>query len=416
MKKFAYAALGLSIFGAIISGILILEHYNPDNAISRLFCGSELINPCTALSQSKYAELFGIPVAAYGLLFYLSVLFIILIADYAAERYYAFSLAILLPLTLASILADIALGIFLIMMKLPCLLCIATYAVNLAMMGVLVWWYKTAKVQEKWTLPELYRELFFNIHVSSDRKAFYASFVLFIFLLPYAVFSTSGILKLRSDTTRPSKEQIQFELQNFYKQPVEKIEFPQNGMILGNPEAGVSLVVFTDFLCSYCYKFYLVEEYLLSKYGGQIKIIYFNYPLDKGCNPNLSKTIYKYSCTASRAILAASEAGILHRYIMKHFADYKNTDHEYDPGRAVEILESLNTVERKGMDGRKFLAAMNSGKTALLLEDHLRLAKKLGVDGTPTIFVGNRKIDGYRPIEVLDIIVKNELARKKLSQ
>src|SRR5208337_3616108 len=117
MKKFAYAVLGLSIIGAIISGILLLNHYNPGTALVSLFCGSGPVNPCTELSGSGYAELLGVPVAAFGLMFYLGVLFIILIADYAEERYHDYALAVLIPVVTVSILVDIALGIVLINLK-----------------------------------------------------------------------------------------------------------------------------------------------------------------------------------------------------------------------------------------------------------------------------------------------------------
>ena len=46
---------------------------------------------------------------------------------------------------------------------------------------------------------------------------------------------------------------------NFYQTPAQKIDFPDSGIILGNPEAEVTLYVFTDFLCSACYEFYRIE-------------------------------------------------------------------------------------------------------------------------------------------------------------
>jgi protein-disulfide isomerase/uncharacterized membrane protein len=414
MKKFAYIILGLSIVGAVISGLLIIQHYSPDNTVTSLFCGGGPVNPCMELSQTKYAELFGIPVAAYGLLFYLFVLFIILIADYAEGRYHAYSLAVLLALSIVSIIADAVLAVILIIVKLPCQLCIATYAVNICILALLVAWREKAGTREDNSLRVLYKEIFLAKDATSDRKAFNASFVIFLFLLPYAIFSTSNILQLKSDTNRPSADQIKADVRSYYQQPAENIKFPDSGIVLGNPEAEVAITVFTDFLCSFCYKSHLAEEYLLSKYENKIKIIYFTYPLDKNCNPHISQTVYKNSCIASRAFLAATEAGIVEQYSIKHFAEYKKFDHNYDHNRSISILETIDRKDLKDLNAQAFQALMNSARSTKLLEEHIALAKKLSIDGTPAIFINNKRINGYRPVQVLDVIIRNELARKNL--
>ena len=89
MKKFIYLILALAIAGAVLSGILLLQHFYPEAKIGIISCGDGIINPCLSLSQSGYVTLFTIPVAAYGLLWYLLALFILLIADYAGGRYHA---------------------------------------------------------------------------------------------------------------------------------------------------------------------------------------------------------------------------------------------------------------------------------------------------------------------------------------
>ncbi len=416
MKKFAYAILGLSIIGALISGILLLDHYNPGTRLSALFCGGGPVNPCSELSKSEYAELFGVPLAAFGLMFYLAMLFIILIADYAEERYYDYARAVLMPLVAAAILVDIALGIILIKIQLACVLCISTYGVIIFMAITMALWHRTARAQGSLTLTALYKEIFLPENATSDRKAFYAAFVLFVFFLAYAVFSTSSILKLRSNSERIAQQQVHAEVQNHYQQPVKKFNFPEDGIIVGNPEARVSIKVFTDFLCSFCYKMYLVEDYLLSKYRDKINIVYYHFPLDKSCNPYISRTMYKNSCIASRAVAAASEAGILEAYLKQHFLNYQTIHDSYDQKRSLELLNGLNANERKGLDDRKFLELMASPKTEKELKAHMLLAKKLGVDGTPTLFIGGRKIDGYRPAEVMEAIIKNELSQNQPSK
>jgi len=411
MKKIVYPLLALAVIGAVLSGMLLIQHYYPDVKLGVISCGDGIVNPCLSLSQSGYSTLFTIPVAAYGLLWFLLALFILLIADYAEGRYHDYALALIMPLSIAAVIADVALGIILIITQLMCKLCIATYAVNIAMLALVIVWYRTAARDAGFSLPGIYRDLILPREPSPDRRAFYSSFVLFIFLLGFAIFSTSYILKMKTEKAKLPEDRTAAFITNFFKTPVEKLDLPDTGIILGNPKAGLTIVAFTDFLCSACYEFYRIESFLLAKYRDRIKIVYYNYPLDMACNREMKRTVYANSCVASRAVIAASDAGILEHYITKHFADYQNTHTRYTPALAITAFNQIKQNERKGINESQFFAAMNSEGTSRRLEEHLKLAKQLRVDATPTLFIGGRRLVGVPPIEIMDRIIKTELEK-----
>jgi protein-disulfide isomerase/uncharacterized membrane protein len=415
MKKFTYPLLALAIAGTLISGILLLQHYYPDAKIGFISCGQGIFNPCLSLAQSGYATIFTIPVAAYGLLWYLLALFILLIADYAGGRYHAFALALLLPLGIAAVLADVALGIILIVLGLLCPYCIASYGVNICMLVLAILWFRFAQKEERFSLPETLRELL-SAESSPDRKAFYSAFVLFLFLLSFAIFATSHILKIKTEGARIPEDKTTSFLANFYRSPIEKINFPDTGIVLGNPKAVVTIVAFTDFLCSACHEFYRIETLIFSKYRDRVKTVYYNYPLDTACNSSVNRVVYKNSCVAARAFLAASEGNIVEEYIVKHFADYQNTHTRYDQGMAIAAFNQINIGSRRGLDEKRFLAMMNADSTGRKIQEHVGLAKQLGINATPTLFIAGRRLVGVPPVEILDQLIKNELAGAKPSQ
>ncbi len=412
MKKIVYPLLALSVIGAVLSGMLLIQHYYPNVNLGVISCGDGIVNPCLTLSQSAYSTLFTIPVAAYGLLWFLLALFILLIADYAEGRYHDYALALIMPLSIVSVIADVALGIILIATQLMCKLCIATYAVNIAMLALVIVWYRIAARDAHFSFTGVYRDLILPADPSPDRKAFYSAFVLFTFLLGFAVFSTSYILKMKTEKAKIPDDRAAAFISNFYKSPVEKLDLPDTGIVLGNPKADLTIVAFTDFLCSACYEFYRIESFLLAKYRDHIRIVYFNYPLDMACNRDMKRTVYNNSCVASRALITASDAGILDHYITKHFADYQNTHMRYTQALAIAAFNQIPQNERKGLDERQFFAAMNSEGTTLRLEEHLKLAKQLRVDATPTLFIGGRRLVGVPPAEIMDQIIKTELDKK----
>ena len=363
MKKFVYAILLLAIAGTVLSGVLLLQHFYPDVKLGFISCGSGIINPCLTLSQSGWATLFKIPVAAYGMFWYLLAMFIILIADYAGGRYYAYALAIILPLAAAAVVADVVLAVILVITKLFCTLCVTTYAVNIAILAVAILWFRTATREEQFSLAGTARELVSLKNITSDRKAFNSSFVLFLFLLCFAVFSTSHILNLKTGSRKLPADQVNAVLMNFYQTPPQKIDFPDGGIMLGNPDAEVTLNVYTDFLCSACYELYRMEQYLLAKWGTHLKIVYYNYPLDMVCNKDVRRTVYTNSCIASRAFIAASDAGIVEDYTLQHYADYQNTHTRYDLNLALQAFRQMSPAARKGVSEARFQQMMYSEQT-----------------------------------------------------
>lgn len=409
MKKYVYAILILSIAGAALSAMLLLQHYYPDSGPGSLFCGDGLVNSCLTLGQSAYSTLFGVPLAAFGLFWHLTAVFVLLIADYAHGRYYAYSLAVLLPLACAAVAADIFLGAILVATGLFCALCIATYGVNLAVVSLLLLWHRRDRETGVTGLADTYRELFSDREASPDRKAFYAAFILFMFLLAFALFSTSHIMRLKTEGKKMPPEKIESILQEFYRTPAQEIAFPESGIVLGDAGAPVTVTAFTDFLCSACHEFYRMEKFLLSKYHGRIRIAYFNYPLDGACNPDVKRTLYPNACMASRAIIAASRAGILDRYIVSHFADYPRIHAGYDREAALDAFRNSGGG-KGGLDEKGFIAMMDSSETADLLGRDIALAKELGVRATPTLFIGGRKMEGVPPLELLDRMVARELS------
>ena len=417
MKKFTYIILGLTVLGAAITMLLLMQHFFPDRPIGSMFCGGGLVNPCLELSQSRFATIFGLPIAAFGLLYYLLALFIVLIADYAAGKYHDYALLVLLPLSAAAMAADAALGAVLIATKILCTLCISTYAVNAGILAAAILWYRRARRDGSFSMAGTFRSIFSGGESNPDRRAFYASFVLYVFTFTFAILGFAYILKQKSDTGAAARQkiapaQVQQFLGNFFRQPVEKTIFPETGIALGDPKAPMTIYVFTDFLCSACSQFYGVEKQLLARYDGKIRVVHYNFPLDQGCNSNVQRTIYQNSCMASRAFISAADAGFIEQYIVRHFSDYEHLSHSYSRDRAVEVLKGLDSSARKGIEGPAFLAMMDSPKTTERLNAHLELAKKLKIGATPTLYIGGRRIEGFPPMEVFEAIIATELAGK----
>lgn len=408
MKRYINSILILSVAGIALSGILLYQHYNPEMNMGVISCGKGFHNPCIAVGQSKYADFLGIPVAAFGLTFYIFVTFMLLLADYTKEKYYTAINGILFPIVTMGIAADIVLAVLMVKVGSLCSLCVATYAINIAMLILFIIMIK------KHSSPAETADSVKNLlkPVTPDQKAVLALFILFMFFMVFSVASGTALMKARSGQKVPSEQVIAKELAAFYAGPVTSLEFPESKMVIGSKNPRLKIYVFNDFLCSYCYKFYQVEKYILAKYGDRVQIVYYHYPLDRTCNRYFDDTLYRGSCMSSKSMYAASVAGFFEEYFYMHFSSYKEIKENFDESRVRKLVSM--TEAKFGIDSgkiAKFNEVFNSPVYPDAVTADTEFAEKLKISGTPTIYISGRELNGAPVKELIEAIINSELSK-----
>lgn len=143
---------------------------------------------------------------------------------------------------------------------------------------------------------------------------------------------------------------------------------------LGNPQAVVGIVEFSDYQCPYCREFQqqlfpqLKKEYVDS---GVVRFIHMDLPLTR-IHPQ-----------ALAAALAAACAGAQGRFWEMHDALYENT---LDPALYAELARRLK------LDTAKFSACRADPVTARAVWHDVAEARRLGISGTPSFLIG--RIEG----------------------
>ncbi|MEW6208863.1 MAG: thioredoxin domain-containing protein [Acidobacteriota bacterium] len=160
----------------------------------------------------------------------------------------------------------------------------------------------------------------------------------------------------------------------------------------GRADAMVTIVEFTDFECASCARAQPVIARLMAEYGDRVRLIVRDFPLEK--HPRAFK--------AAEAAEAARDQGKYWQYVEVLFANQS----------ALQIADLKQYATRVGLDREKFDAALDSGRFSDKVQRDLREGMKVGVNGTPTIFVNGRpmKENSY---EALKAAVETALSRKK---
>lgn len=149
--------------------------------------------------------------------------------------------------------------------------------------------------------------------------------------------------------------------------------------VRGAEDAAVTLVEYGDFECPPCGFYEPIVARLLREFDGKLKLEFRHFPLTS-IHPN-----------AMPAARAAEAAGQQDQFWEMHdllFETRQVWSNSHDPREHFMELAS-----RLSLDQARFEDAMASTETQERVERDLRLGTRLQVAGTPTFYIGGRKVE-----------------------
>lgn len=151
----------------------------------------------------------------------------------------------------------------------------------------------------------------------------------------------------------------------------------------GSDEAKVVIVEFADFECPACSYASQTLRQLYDEFGEQIQIVFKNYPLDQACNSNLNREIH---ATACKSAIYARCAG-------RHGKFWAMHDQLFDNQRKIDEERLKLWALELGLTEGQIKACLEDDSIVTKIKDDIALGDKLGVRGTPTVFINNRKVN-----------------------
>jgi len=163
--------------------------------------------------------------------------------------------------------------------------------------------------------------------------------------------------------------------------------------IKGDPDAPVTITIFTDFECPYCSKIVPLIDQVYAANKKNVKVAFKNMPLN----------FHKNAEPAARAGLAANEQGKFWEY---HDILFENQN---------QLKESfyIQTAQQLNLDIEKFKKDMHSSATKSKVQKDIHDAQLAGVTGTPTVFVNGRKLK-QRSLQGFQMMIDAELEKAGL--
>lgn len=159
--------------------------------------------------------------------------------------------------------------------------------------------------------------------------------------------------------------------------------------VLGDPNAEVTIIEYSDLECPYCQTFHETMNQIMDKYGkdGKVSWVYRHFWSErKMADGNIFHPRGGVSAEASECVAEISGN--------QKFFEYLDLIFRGQPA-SLNNLEGLATTI--GIDATKFKTCTTSKKYAKKVQDLYEEGKASGVSGTPTSFIVTKK--GIYPVE-----------------
>ena len=134
---------------------------------------------------------------------------------------------------------------------------------------------------------------------------------------------------------------------------------------------------------------------MIEKYPNEVKIVFKHFPIRS----------HRYSEKAARASVAADRQGKFWEFHDKLFDNYK----ELSDTKVYEFIRDLQ------LDREKFEKDWKNPVVDAKVESDHREGSKIGVRGTPTVFVNGRRVR-KRTLEGISFLIDDELNKAQAAK
>jgi protein-disulfide isomerase len=160
---------------------------------------------------------------------------------------------------------------------------------------------------------------------------------------------------------------------------------------LGPEDAPVTIIMFSDYQCVYCQKWYFQTlKPLLNDYPDQIRFVYRDFPLS---------SIHASAALAAEAANCAGDQGKYWDFFDAVFSSTEALGEQAIQDHATALSLNMDT----------FNQCLSSHKYQDEVAADFAYAANLGVQSTPTFFVNGLAVVGAQPYSVFSNLIDQEL-------
>lgn len=364
--------LVIAIIGLADSIYLALSHYRVHTDVGySSFCAVSRALNCDTVSTSPYAVFLGIPVAIWGVIGYLFAVFIVFLTGSRIAQKQRFWPILFWTALIYSIGSLVLAGVSTFLINSYCIMCIVTYVVNFALL------YYAWFINNRYGNASLFKGVVIDARVLWSLKKI---------ILPVA----AGFLILIGVLMTGMPEYWQM------KPPPLKQSMPRGLTQDGHPWIGardpeLTIVEFTDYLCTQCRVKHFYLRRLIAQNPGKIKLIHRHFPMDHKYNPLVKKPYH----------IGSGTLALFSIYAAKHDKFWKANDMFFQMDQSTGAISTEKIADVLDLDPKGLLYAKQNRQILYQLQKDIEKGLQHGLTGTPGYIINGNVYQGYIPPEIL---------------
>lgn len=390
-KNLSIQILALLGLGLAIKLAFIYYSANYDKYALSSFCSINDFIDCDGAAKTNTAQFLGIPLAWWGIFFYLTVLFLTFVDKLKNIKILSFlevfknpNAYIAMLGTIAFVVSMILAGVSLFGIHKLCILCVVTYFIDLIIALV-------ATDGMFKNIISVFKTTFIDFidGVKKYTKTFVVLLLVTMVFLTYSGITLNFVphIKKRNEILKYTK--------------IKYNPYRVKGNLLGVENADVVIELYSDYVCPLCYINNIMLHRAVKEFSN-IKVIHHNYPFDKECNPFININMHPHACFMSRGAIAAKNQG--------NYWEMSSLLYENQPKNIDNLLKLVDKLE---LDKEKFLADFEAKSTAEEISKEIKQGEKLAIDATPTMYINGEQMVGVKPYyEFKELLIKHGAKRK----
>jgi len=162
----------------------------------------------------------------------------------------------------------------------------------------------------------------------------------------------------------------------------------------GPADALVTIQIFSDFQCPFCSRVNPTLDRIREHYGDDVRVVWRDTPLPFHTNATPAAEL------AREALAQRGNEG----FWRAHELLFENQG-------ALERANLDSYAERLGLDMGRYRTAMDSHTHVAAIEADTAAGRRVGVTGTPALFINGRSLVGAQPYEQFTPIIDDEIRR-----
>jgi len=172
---------------------------------------------------------------------------------------------------------------------------------------------------------------------------------------------------------------------------------PPEEIIIGNPDAHVTVTQFVDYESEQCAKMHQTVKQLMDEFGNKVNFNFRHFPMTK---------VHQKAHKAAEAAIAAAQEG---KFMEMHEALFENRRH-------LGTISLKNYAREVGVTGKTILNDLINSKYGWYVQDDLRYGLDAGVTDAPAFLINGEKFEGKITAKNLSASIKAALKKRKLKK